>query len=61
MLLQAVAQKLGKSPDELQEELRSGNLPQAEQVRALLDDKEQLKSFMGSEKVQQLLREFKKK
>lgn len=60
-LLQMVAQKMGKTPEELQRELQEGGPQSSEQVRKLLGNREQLDSFMASPQVQELLQQLRNK
>lgn len=60
-LIGIVAKKMGKTPEELEHELKSGTLPQNEQIKELLGDKQKLQGFLATPQVQQMLRELGKK
>lgn len=56
-LLGIVAKKLGKSPEALEQELKSGNISD-ERVKQVIGNKEELQGLMESPQVKALLREL---
>ena len=59
-LLRMVADKMGKSPQELRQQLQSGQVENP-QVQQLLQNPGELQRFLESAQVQRLLEELKKK
>lgn len=58
-MLQGIAQKMGKSPDLLRQELESNGPP--EELRKLLGDRQKLAEVLASPQIQELLRQLGKK
>ncbi|MEG0853789.1 MAG: hypothetical protein RSF82_07945 [Angelakisella sp.] len=56
-LLGAVAKKMGKSPEALEQELKSGNISD-ERVKQVISNKEELQALMESPQIKALLREL---
>ncbi|MEG0542768.1 MAG: hypothetical protein RR461_06755 [Angelakisella sp.] len=56
-LLGAVAKKMGKSPEALEQELKSGNISD-ERVKQVIGNKEELQALMESPQIKALLREL---
>lgn len=58
-MLQGIAQKMGKSPDQLRQELESNGPP--EELRKLLGDRQKLAEVLASPQIQELLRQLGRK
>lgn len=59
-ILNVVAKKMGKTPESLERELKSGSYPD-ERAKQILGNKEELQTLLSSPQVQELLRELGKK
>lgn len=56
-LLGIVAKKMGKTPEALEHELKSGGYPD-ERAKQILGNKDELRALLESQQVQELLREL---
>lgn len=60
-MLKIVAQRMGKTPEQLQQELQNGNYQSTGEVKEVLNNKDELQKLLGSPQVQELLKKLKEK
>lgn len=59
-ILNIVAKRMGKTPEQLEAELKSGNFQSPDKVKEVMGNKDELQQLLASPQVRELLHEIKK-